>query len=110
MSVHGRPESSVTPFAIRRRSSAFLPRRDASAIWGNSKSERADPDSKVLFFGRTKNALVEFDLDGATLKPDDSGNTALYGRAMPYSQIIDGRVVTPKAAQAFVNKLNATFN
>jgi lipid-binding SYLF domain-containing protein len=91
-------------------SGRFTVGRDASAIWGNSKSKDGDPDSKVLFFGRAKNALVEFDLDGATLKPDDSGNTALYGRAMPYSQIVDGRVVTPKAAQAFVNKLNATFN
>jgi len=83
---------------------------DTSAEWGNGKFKSADPNSKVLFFGRTKNASVEFDLDGATLKPDDSGNKALYGRAMPYSEIIGGGGVAPKAAQVFVNKFTATVN
>ena len=67
--------------------------QDAAAEWGKGRS--ADPNSKVLFFGRTKDAFAEFDLDGATLKPDHSGSKAL---------------VTPKVAQALVNKLAATFN
>jgi lipid-binding SYLF domain-containing protein len=91
-------------------SSRFTIGRDASAVWGNGKSEPTDRNSKVLCFARTKRALVEFDLDGAMLKPDDSGNKALYGRAMSYSEIIDGRVVAPKAAQVLVNKLTATLN
>jgi len=83
---------------------------DASAEWGNGKSKLGDPNSKVLFFGAAKNAFLEFDLDRAVLRPDDSGNKALYGRAMPNSEIIASGVVGPKAAQVFVNKLNATLN
>jgi len=91
-------------------SNRFTIGRDASAEWGNGKSKLVDPNSKVLFFGAAKNAFLEFDLDRAVLRPDDSGNKALYGRAMPNSEIIAGGGVGPKAAQVFVNKLNATLN
>jgi lipid-binding SYLF domain-containing protein len=91
-------------------SDRFTIGRDASAVWENDKSQPADSNSKLLFFGRTNNASAEFDLDGATLRPDKSDNKALYRRAMPLSEIIDSRGVAPKAAQVLVNKLNATLN
>jgi lipid-binding SYLF domain-containing protein len=47
---------------------------DASAAWGNGKSAHGDPNSKILFFAQTKGAFAGFDLDGVTLKPDDSGD------------------------------------
>jgi SH3 domain-containing YSC84-like protein 1 len=97
---------------LRRRllSNRFTIGRDASAEWGNSKSKLVDPNSKVLLFAQAKNAFVEFDLDRAVLRPDDSGNKALYGRAMPYSEIIAGGGVAPQAAQVFVKKLTAILN
>jgi lipid-binding SYLF domain-containing protein len=79
---------------------------DASAAWGNGKTAHDDPDAKILFFGRTKGVFAGFNLDGATLKPDDSGNTALYGKPMKNSEIVEGAGVTsPAAAQPLVSKL-----
>ena len=49
---------------------------DASAAWGNGASAHGDPNAKILLYGHTKGAFAGFDLDGATLKPDDSGNKA----------------------------------
>ncbi len=77
---------------------------DASAAWGNGKTAHADPNTKLLFYGRTKGAFAGFGLDGATLKPDDSGNQALYGKTMGNGAIVHG-AETPAVAQAFLAKL-----
>ena len=61
---------------------------DASAAWGNGASAHGDPNAKILFYGHTKGAFAGFDLDGATLKPDDSGNKALYGKTLSNGEII----------------------
>jgi lipid-binding SYLF domain-containing protein len=74
---------------------------DASAAWGNGASAHADPNAKILLYGRTKGAFAGFDLDGATLKPDDSGNKALYGKALSNGEIIVG-ATAPSSAQTFV--------
>ena len=82
---------------------------DASAAWGNGKSAHGDLNAKILFFGHTKGAFAGFDLDGATLKPDDSGNKALYGKTMTNSEIIEG-AATPAAAQRLVLKLTSLLH
>jgi SH3 domain-containing YSC84-like protein 1 len=74
---------------------------DASAAWGNGASAHADPNTKILLYGRTKGAFAGFDLDGATLKPDDSGNKALYGKTLSNGEIIAG-ASAPATAQPFV--------
>jgi lipid-binding SYLF domain-containing protein len=74
---------------------------DASAAWGNGVSAHGDPNSKILLYGQTKGAFAGFDLDGATLKPDDSGNRALYGKTLGNAEIIAG-TTAPSSAQAFV--------
>src|SRR5271166_2091683 len=61
-------------------SDRFAVGTDASAAWGNGKTAHDDPNAKILFFGKTKGAFAGFGLDGATLKPDESGNKALYGK------------------------------
>ena len=78
---------------------------DASAAWGNGKSAHDDPDAKILFFGHTKGAFAGFGLDGATLKPDESSNRALYGKTITNSEIVEGGVETPAAAQPLVAQL-----
>jgi lipid-binding SYLF domain-containing protein len=77
---------------------------DASAAWGNGKSAHEDPDAKVVFYGHTKGAFAGFGLDGATLKPDESGNKALYGKAMSNGEIVS-EAQTPAAAQALISKI-----
>jgi lipid-binding SYLF domain-containing protein len=78
---------------------------DASAAWGNGKSAHEDPNAKVLFFGHTKGVFAGFGLDGATLKPDESGNKALYGKPSTNSEIVEGGAATPAVAQPFIAKL-----
>jgi SH3 domain-containing YSC84-like protein 1 len=82
---------------------------DASAAWGNGASAHGDPNSKILLFGQTKGAFAGFDLDGATLKPDDSGNRALYGKTLSNGEIIAGGA-TPSSAQAFVTTVAQASN
>jgi lipid-binding SYLF domain-containing protein len=77
---------------------------DASAAWGNGKSAHGDPNAKILFFGRTKGAFAGFDLDGTTLKPDDSGNKALYSKSIKNSEIVEASA-TPTVAQPLISKL-----
>ena len=77
---------------------------DASAAWGNGKTAHEDPNAKIIFYGQTKGAFAGFGLDGATLKPDESSNKALYGKTISNSEIIEG-ATTPAVAQTFVAKL-----
>jgi SH3 domain-containing YSC84-like protein 1 len=81
---------------------------DASAAWGNGKSAHEDPNTQVMFYGQTKGVFAGFGLDGATLKRDQSGDTALYGKDVTNSDIVDGGAAAPAIAQAFVNKLAQT--
>lgn len=82
-------------------SDRFAVGSDASAAWGNGASAHGDPNSKILFYGQTKGAFAGFDLDGATLKADDSGNKALYGKTLSNSEIIAG-ATAPSGSQTFV--------
>jgi lipid-binding SYLF domain-containing protein len=79
---------------------------DASAAWGNGKSAHGDPNAKILFFGRTKGAFAGFDLDGTSLKPDDSGDKALYGKPIKNSEIVES-ASAPAVAQPLVSKLTS---
>jgi lipid-binding SYLF domain-containing protein len=54
---------------------------DASAAWGNGKSAHDDPNAKIVFYDVTKGAFAGFGLDGATLKPDESGTEASMARS-----------------------------
>jgi lipid-binding SYLF domain-containing protein len=82
---------------------------DASAAWGNGGSAHGDPNSKLLLYGRTKGAFAGFDLDGATLKPDESGNKALYGKPLSNGEIVAG-ATAPSTAQTFVGTIAQVSN
>jgi len=83
---------------------------DVSAAWGNGKSAHDDPNARILFFGHTKGAFAGFGLDGATLKPDETGNKALYGKPLTNSQIVQDGTETPVPAQALVATLTKESN
>jgi len=78
---------------------------DASAAWGNGKSAHEDPNARILVFGHTAGAFAGFGLDGATLKADESGNKALYGKILTNSAIVQDGAETPAAAQPLIAKL-----
>jgi lipid-binding SYLF domain-containing protein len=81
---------------------------DTSAAWGNGKSAPADPDVN-LSFGHTNPAFAEFGLDGATLKPDDSGKEAPYCKLIKHSEIVDSSAPTSPVAQPLVSRLRPLF-
>jgi lipid-binding SYLF domain-containing protein len=83
---------------------------DAAAAWGNGKAAHGDPNAQILFFGQTKGVFAGFGLDGATIKPDQSGDKALYGKAMTNTEIVNGGAPMPQIAQAFVGKLGQVSN
>jgi lipid-binding SYLF domain-containing protein len=91
-------------------SDRFTVGSDASAAWGNGKSAHGDPNAQVLFYGQTKGAFAGFALDGATLKRDESGDKALYGKDITNSEIVDSGAATPAIAQPFVDKLAQAAN
>ena len=78
---------------------------DASAAWGNGKSAHDDPNATILFYGVTKGAFAGFGLDGATLKPDESGTEALYGKKLTNSAAVEGGTSTPDVARPFIAQL-----
>jgi lipid-binding SYLF domain-containing protein len=78
---------------------------DASAAWGNGKSAHEDPNARFLFYGVTTGAFAGFGLDGATLKPDESANKALYGRSITNNEIIEGGAEAPGVASRFIEAL-----
>ena len=41
------------------------------------------------------------------LKPDETGNKALYGKPIKNGQIVGGGAATPAVAQRFVSKLTS---
>jgi SH3 domain-containing YSC84-like protein 1 len=81
---------------------------DASAAWGDGKSAHDDPNTKIIFYGVTKGAFAGFGLDGATLKPDESGTEALYGKKLTNSAVVEGGTSTPDAARPFIAQLAHT--
>src|SRR6202167_4233025 len=91
-------------------SERFAVGSDASAAWGNGESAHEDPRAQIIFYGHTKGAFAGFGLDGATLKRDQSGDKALYGKDLKNSDIVDGSATTPSVAEPFVDKLSQTAN
>jgi lipid-binding SYLF domain-containing protein len=91
-------------------SDRFTVGEDASAAWGNGKSAHDDPNTKILFYGRTKGAFAGFGLDGATLKTDESSNKALYGKAISNRQIVEDGAQAPAVAEPLIAELARNSN
>jgi SH3 domain-containing YSC84-like protein 1 len=85
-------------------SDRFTVGSDASAAWGNGKSAHEDPNARIVFYGHTKGAFAGFGLDGATLKPDESGNRTLYGKTLSNGDIVEG-ATTPVVMRPLITEL-----
>jgi lipid-binding SYLF domain-containing protein len=89
----------------RLLSERFTLGTDASAAWGNGKTAHDDPSIKIVVYGQTKGAFAGFGLDGATLKPDDSGNRSLYGRKVSNQEVVEKNQAVPSAARSLMTAL-----
>jgi SH3 domain-containing YSC84-like protein 1 len=87
-------------------SGRFTVGSDASAAWVDGKSAHDVAEAKLLFFSQTKGTFAGFDLDGVTLKADDSTNKALYGKTITNNEIVDGHTDVPGAAQPLLTRLH----
>jgi lipid-binding SYLF domain-containing protein len=84
---------------------------DASAAAGpKGRTAGAATDvvmqAEMLTYSRSRGLFAGVSLEGSTLRPDNDGNTLVYGSAIPPREIVKGSVAVPSAAKAMVDVLN----
>jgi lipid-binding SYLF domain-containing protein len=95
-------------------SSKFKIGVDASAAAGPvGRTASADTnwklDSQILTYSRSKGLFAGIDINGASVKQDDKTTKDLYGKVIPFSQILGGQVRTPAPAREFVAEVHRDF-
>jgi lipid-binding SYLF domain-containing protein len=86
---------------------------DASAAAGPvGRNASAETDvtfrAEILTYSRARGLFAGISLAGSTLRPDNSGNQALYGKKIPAKDIVlKGAVPPPPSAQLLLQTLNA---
>jgi SH3 domain-containing YSC84-like protein 1 len=92
-------------------SSKFTLGAEATAAAGpvgrdTSAQTSANMQAEILSWSRSKGVFAGVSLDGATLRPDEDDNQAMYGQKVMTNQVINGSFKTPAAAQKLINELN----
>ncbi len=92
----------------RLLSDKFTVGADASAAAGPvgrnaAAATDAEMHAEILTYSRSRGVFAGVSLDGAVVKPDRSGDRALYGANVTHTAILDGRVAVPPAAQGLVD-------
>ena len=95
-------------------SSKFKIGVDASAAAGPlGRTAAADTnwklDSEILTYSRSKGLFAGIDINGAEVKQDDKTTNDLYGKGVPFTQILNGQVRTPAPAREFVAEVHRDF-
>jgi SH3 domain-containing YSC84-like protein 1 len=62
--------------------------------------------AEILSYSRSRGAFAGVMLTGATLRPDNEDNAALYGRPVTNKEVLTGAVEPPPAAAAFMATLS----
>jgi lipid-binding SYLF domain-containing protein len=84
---------------------------DVSAAAGpKGRDAEADTDvtlrAEMLTYSRSRGLFAGVSLEGSTLRPDDDGNEALYGKKVTATDIVrTGAVPTPASAQKMIDLL-----
>lgn len=84
---------------------------DATAAAGpKGRSAAAATDiamkAEMLSYSRSRGLFAGVSLEGTTLRPDNDGNTLVYGGTVVARDIVKGSVAVPSAAQGMVDVLN----
>lgn len=95
-------------------SSKFKIGVDASAAAGPvGRSASADTNwklnSELLTYSRAKGLFAGIELNGAEVKQDNDTTKELYGKDVPFSTILAGKVPTPAVARPFVAEIQKNF-
>jgi lipid-binding SYLF domain-containing protein len=88
-------------------SSKFKLGADASAAAGPvGRDATADTDVKmraeVLTYSRARGIFAGIDLSGAAITQDKDETTLLYGKAIPFEDILSGKVSAPQGSEPFL--------
>jgi len=65
--------------------------------------------SQVLTYSRARGAFAGATLNGAAIKQDEDSTRALYGKAIPFQQLLSGKVPPPEGAQEFLASVRKNF-
>ncbi len=88
-------------------SSKFKLGADASAAAGPvGRDTAADTDWKmkaeVLTYSRARGIFAGIDLNGSAITQDRDETAALYGKMVPFADILSGKVAPPKGSESFL--------
>src|SRR5579864_524439 len=88
-------------------SSKFKLGADASAAAGPvGRDTGADTDWKlkaeVLTYSRARGLFAGIDLNGSAITQDKDETRVLYGKFLPFAEILEGKVEAPETAQPFL--------
>ena len=83
---------------------------DATAAAGpKGRSAGAATDAvmkaEMLSYSRARGLFAGVSLEGTTLRPDNDGNTLVYGSEIPAREIVKGSVAVPSAAKGMTDVL-----
>ena len=88
-------------------SSKFKVGADASAAAGPvGRHAEGSTDlkmkSEILTYSRARGAFAGVTLNGAVVKQDDDATRILYGKAVPFADILTGKVPPPRGTEQFL--------
>lgn len=66
-------------------------------------------DSELLSYSRAKGLFAGVELNGAKVRQDDDTTKQLYGKVIPFTDILTGNVTTPPEARDFVSEVRRDF-
>ena len=74
---------------------------------GRSASAETDAlmHAKILSYSRSRGVFAGAVIEGATLRPDDDDNKAIYGNEATHEQILEGRIAPPESARSLISML-----
>src|SRR5215510_2762676 len=85
---------------------------DASAAAGpKGRTAGASTDvvmqAEMVTYSRARGLFAGVSLEGSTLRPDNDGNTLVYGSQIAPKEIVKGSVAVPSAAKPLIDLLNS---
>jgi SH3 domain-containing YSC84-like protein 1 len=63
--------------------------------------------AEMLSYSRARGLFAGVSLEGSTLRPDNEGNTLVYGSTIAAKEIVKGTVAVPSAAKGMIETLEA---
>jgi len=63
-------------------------------------------NTEMLTYSRSKGVFAGLTLEGAVIEPDDDSSRAIYGKHMPFRNILSGKASIPASADTFMKAVS----